>query len=399
MRFFVGFPRGLISLACVAGLSAPVAAATSNVIGGDEVSLHIDGWLQTRAEHADAADSNGAIFDPLYGRDGQTDEANLDIRRAHLVVGGSYRSVYRFAVALADDNGAGQYGSASRQIALYKAWVDRDFILGAQTHTLHGGLDYPFFNRAYGGSPYDLFPQARATGALLGYHGVGLRYRVTGDAFDLGIDVQNNLGGGKPAQNAGQRGGLCFSGRLEVSALKGPKPAYKESYAGEDGKGLILAADAVYDDRDTGTPGFLSTGLGYGIEGLGHLDQISILVEGRWAQINHDSTTFGTASTYSSQRVIVVQAGVAVPFYGTMALEPALRGQWMDFGTGTGTVNYDDPAHPDAEWGGTGVQYDVGLNLYLNRHASELQLSFSHWRAQDGNGRADIWRLQHQLFF
>jgi hypothetical protein len=387
-----------VLLACIAAAAPQAQAANAPVVSSDEeMTLHLDAWVQTQIEHADAAGPAGEIQDPFYGRDGQSDEADAEIRRAHLELDGSYYAIYRFAVVVAADGAGGQDGSSSRTASLYQAWVDRDFTLGGETHTLHLGLDYPFFNRAYGGSPYDLLPEARPSGALLGFKGVGARYRVSGDQFDFGVDVQNNLGGGKPAANAGERGGLCYSARFELDLAKGSKPAYRESYAGKNGEGLILAGDVAYDDHDTGTAGSVTTGFGYGVEALGHLDAISVLAEARWAIITVIPDTGSSLERHQS--VLLVQGGYAFPLGSGMALEPAMRTSWMNFDTGTGAVPYDDASDPDSDWGSTGVEYDFGVNLYLDQHTNKLQLSYSHWQAAVGQGHADIWRFQHQLTF
>ncbi len=101
--------------------------------------------------------------------------------------------------------------------------------------------------------------------------------------------------------------------------------------------------------------------------------------------------------------MVVAEAGYAMPYDG-LILEPAVRYQVINLDTGLGDqpVTYDGGPQnpgPDAEWGDSGTQIDLGLNCYLHGHSNKIQLSYSRWEAKGGAGHANIWRLQHQLAF
>jgi hypothetical protein len=393
------------SLLVLCGLSAASVAGASQaaMIGDDSFRLNLSADAQTRAEHASADAPTGGGWDTVLARPGSSDQLDFSIPRARVGLNGSYGAGYRFDLSLraVDVDTAGN--GASRGIELYKAWVERE-IGDATAHSiLHLGLDQPFFNRSQSIYQYWLFPQQRATGAMLEPRGVGVRYLLAGQAFDFGFDVMNNLDAAKPAANADKSDGLFYSARLELSALDGPKPAYRESYAGDQGEGLLLALDVGYDAADYGTPGVKTDSLCYGIEAVGHFDQLSCLAELRF---QHDRTSSFTAAPSGSRdaRIFLAQFGYAMLIGRGVALEPAIRLELIDLDTANSSeaVPYDGGPHvpgPDSDWGDSGRQIDIGLNLYLARHSNKLQFSYSHWDAESGSGGADIIRLQHQVYF
>jgi hypothetical protein len=393
------------TLLVIAGLVIAPAmhAAQTVMINDDSFHLNVGADLETRVEHAGADAPAGGDWDAVLARPGKSDQLDFSMRRVRLGLSGGYGGGYRFAVTLRADNVDATGYQASRGVNVYKAWVDRDFASDDLTHTIHAGLDQPFFNRSQAIHTYWLFPQQRATAAMLSPRGVGARYKLSGLAFDLGLDVMNDLDAGKPAANADKADGLFYSARLELAPLDAPKPAYRESWAGEAGEAILLALDIGYDNADYATPGFKTDTVCYGIEALGHFDEFSCLAELRFQRAKQSSFT-GLPDATLNQRVFLAQAGWAVAVDKGIALEPAVRLQLIDLDTNNDSeaVAYNGGPHNpglDSEWGDSGRQIDVGLNLYLHRHTNKLQLSFSHWEAESGDGRADIIRLQHQLFF
>jgi hypothetical protein len=388
-----------------AALAAPAATAASALMVDDNsVRLSAGAELQLRGEHASATAPTSGSWDPVLAQAGEPDAFDFSIRRARIGLNGAYGSFWRFDVAIRADQVDTEGYQTRRGLELYKAWVERVFPEGDLTHTLHGGLDYAFFNRAASISPYYLLPEARPTVALMAPRGVGVRYLMSGQVFDFGVDLMNSLDPGRPAANAQHGDGLFYSARLEYSALDGPKPAYRESWAGEQGQGLLLALDVGLDHNDHGTPGVETNAVGYGIEAVGHFDQFSFLTELRFLRMRFASLV-GGPETYRNQRVFCIQGGWAIPLSSQgMALEPAMRLSLIDFDTDNDheVVPYDGGASnpgPDSEWGDSGRQIDFGLNLYFNGHGNKLQFSVAHWDAEAGNASATIIRIQQQLYF
>ncbi len=385
-------------------LSAPeLMAASSVMVADDSMRLSVSAELATRAERATARDAGGNDFDATLDRPGRSDALDFSVRRARLSVIGSFQGAYLFGLGFRSDAADVAGYQNGRVTDLYKAWAERSFSNGDHVHVIHAGLDYAFFNRAYTATPYYLFPQARATAGMLGVRGVGVRYQFSGSQFDLGFDVMNSLDPAKPAANAGRSEGLFYSARLELSVIDARKPAYRESYAGDRGEGLLFAAEIGFDNDDYAVAGMKTNTLCYGVELLGHADGFSGLAELRLLASRGTSLT-AAPDTDLHQRVFLVQAGYAVALDQGMAIEPAARVSFIDFDRANAgeRVAYDGGPHNaglDAEWGDSGRQVDLGLNLYLNRHGNKLQLSLSHWQAEAGDGKADIVRLQQQLFF
>jgi hypothetical protein len=394
--------RTLLALAALA-LPSVAGAAQAVMIADDSFRLNLDAAIATRIEHASADDAAGGDWDAVLARPGRGDQLDFSVRRARFGLSGGYGAGYRFAVTVRADDVDARGDQTGRTVDLYKAWVDRDFASGEVTNTVHLGLDQPYFNRSQTIEPYWLFPQQRASGALMSPRGVGARYKLTSPSLDLGFDVMNNLDQAKPAANAGKADGLFYSARLEFSALDGPKAQYRESWAGEPGESVLLAMDVGYDDNDYAIPGIRTDRIGYGIEGLAHYDEFSGLIELRFLRESQSSFN-GTPTASVAQRVFIAQAGWAIAIERGVALEPAVRLELIDLDTSNDSeaVTYDGGPHnpgTDAEWGDSGRQIDLGLNLYLARQANKLQLSYSHWEAESGNGKAEIFRFQHQLFF
>lgn len=371
------------------------------MVPDDDVRLNLTVEAQTRVERSSATDVSGASYDTVDDRDGDAADADFQIRRARLGVAGSYGMGYQFRLELSADHDDQQGYQTDRGVQLYRAYAERQFYTGTVTQTLHAGLDFPFFNRADAVNRTFLFPQERATAALMTVRGVGVRYLYDAPDADLGVDIMESLDPSRPAANAGEREGLFYSARLEFSPLEGAKPAYQESWAGAPGQGVLLCGDIGFDDRDLATAGEVTERLGYGFEALLHADELSLSTELRYLRTR--TTPLNAPGTTSSlhQRVFVIQGGYALPSGNDLVFEPALRLQLIDLADGT-AVDYDGGgSNPtlDAEWGDTGREIDAGINCYLHRHSNKVQLSFARWQAKDSSAHADIWRLQHQLTF
>jgi len=395
--------RTALRLAPLTACGAWLSGATV-MVADDDVRLDLGILEQARAERADATAADGTEWDVVRARPGNSDDIDWSLRRARLGVAGTYDQDYRFNLTLDADLIDLQGYQETQNVGIYYAWLARDFSSGEATQTINAGLNDAFFNRADSAAPYFLFPSERASAALMTVRGIGVGYHLATPDADFGIDLRQSLDPNKPVENASNADGFFYSVRLEFSPLDGAKPAYQESYAGAPGEGILLTGDYGVDDRDQSLPGYTIRKEGYGFEGLGHLDGLSVLLEARYLNLDQASNGGGAGpSSENHQRVLIVQAGYATQL-GQMVFEEC--GRWseitFDAPAGSPPPNYNGGTYnpqPDSDWGDSGKQYDLGINLYLKGHANKLQLAYSRWTASSGAARAGIWRLQQQLFF
>ena len=411
------FTIGTLCIVC-----APMWSAV-NIDDGD-LSINFGTDIQAQESTATAKDANGNSYDIINDRDGHSDQMNTQERRARFFLYGSYDKEWRYFLGYLVDNADNtDYKNSNRSAQIFKAWLERDIPTGAaETSTVHAGVDYPFYNIAIQGDPNWLFCNQRATGTLGNIRGVGLRYKLGGAHFTWGFDLMHNMDPAKPAAATGQKDGLFYSSRVELSLLPGTKPAYKESYAGAPGHSLLLAADVGYDDHDVGyynttapVANYETGSLGFGFECLYHLNGLSALAEYRALNTTATGINAPTPATLRNRaRIWLIQAGYTIPI-DSMGIEPALRYSAINYGLGTEIASdYDATSGSlpsgsnngvfgvnanDADSGLSGRQIDAGVNLYLRHHIIELQLDYSYWRAAYGQGRANILRLQEQIAF
>ena len=445
--------RVLASLALTtAAAILPVAlyAAEPMIQDDDHLTLNFGFDVQTRAETAFAHNSNGQSYDINRGEIGKSDEIQCSMRRARLLMDGSYGPNWKFFLGFLDDNVDRNYYNQSntavastsgggREVALYKAYMKRIVPLteDGTNISFQAGMDYPYWNRAIIGDPNWLFAQQRASGNYMGNRGVGGRFMASGNMFDFAIDVQEGLdanrgsGAGStpgnattnPAGNGGQVEGMFYSTRLEVWAFNNndKKPTYRESYKGAEGHSLLVAVDAALDNRNYQIAATKTNTEGLGAEALLHWDGLSALTEARFINVHQDSTgAAGGINGKDNANVYIAQAGYTIPVMG-IRMEPALRFSWIDnnvgnrstigaynggtVATGTnGTTAMNIPSgdlqngagNPDGL--NSGKMYDVGLNFYFNR-VMGAQLSYSYWHAKTGIANANIIRSQWQVQF
>lgn len=426
MRIPIVPTLGAASLALA--LAQPAMALS--VSDSDSLTMNFGIDVQAREEAADAQAQGGGHYDIINGRPGNSDEMNTQERRARLFLYGTYDTDWRYFVGyLADNADNTYYKNTNRAVQLFKGYVERDLHSGALTSTFHAGVDYPFYNIAIQGDPNWLFCNQRATGTLGNIRGLGLRYKLGGSMFTWGFDIMKNMDpAAKPGDSATdpggayERDGLFYSSRLEISVL-GPKPAYKESWAGAPGHSLLLAADVGYDDHDlglyNGTPAnqfYATNSLGYGVEGLYHHDGLDALAECRWLN-THANNVYTGPSQEAISRIWLIQAGYTFPVDG-IGVEPALRFTQIRYdeghdiaenydsstagplGTGTSNGIFGIGTAPgDPENGLSGRQVDAGVNLFFVKHVFEMQIDYSYWKADTGDAHANIVRVQEQVAF
>jgi hypothetical protein len=454
----------LASLGAMACFTPYAQGAVS--IKDDDLTVNIGMDLQARAQWANAstgsgtAATNGEPYDVFRAAPGESNDVDMNIRRARLLIDGSYTASWKFNMSFnADnvdrngDNGAptntantpgggvtNNPGDNSREVQLFKAYLRHIWKLdeGLELYA-QGGLDYPFFNRAIVGDPWWLFAQQRASGNLMGNRAVGTRVMLSGEMFDWGFDIDESMDPGQPAQAANtpadgdnlHREGLFYSTRLEYTVFSdtGRKALYHESYQGKPGHSLMLTGDIGYDNNDYGLAGERVNAYCYGFEALYHMDGLSVLAEGRCEHIFENAYAGGAGNDKIMSTAYCIQAGYAFPAMGII-VEPCLRAQRLDL-----DLSMDQPASYNnntalgngaagananrltgnlgvpywlVQYGGadrmnSGNQFDVGCNWIFSPYTL-MQTSYTRWNgfASTGGGNhpdANIVRAQLQLYF
>lgn len=231
-----------------------------------------------------------------------------------------------------------------------------------------------------------ILPSNRATETVVAARGVGVGYKLTAPYVLWGVDVQNNT-----ADDAGTGGdGLFYSTRVQISPEGEWKiPAFQETWAGKEGKGVMLAAEY---GANTNTNSDVTT-TAIGIDLLVHYNELSAHAEWRQATAETKSTDTEVKSQY-----MIITAGYALPLGSTgTIIEPVVRYSMID-------LNKDDdeetaPYTANAENGASGTQYDLGVNWYVHGPSHKFQLAFQQWEAEEGDADAQIVRAQWHLSF
>jgi hypothetical protein len=441
----------LASLGAVTVLFHLVGHATAGdapgalALGDKDLMINLGMDVQERAQAATSAGANGASYDVFRGASGKSNDVDFNMRRARLLLSGSYTDEWRFGLILNADNvdrtgenGTGNTNTvanggaqdATRNVQLFKAYLEHFWVVADGVDAVaHGGLDFPFFNRSIADDPWWLFPQQRVSGNLMGNRAVGGRFMLQGTRFDLGFDVDESMDPQEqitPAQPHHE--GLFYSSRLEYTVFSdsGKKARYRESYRGASGHSLMLTADIGYDDNDYGLAATRTDAICYGFEAVGHWDGLSCLVEGRALHTHEQAYAGGGLNNSVLSEAFCAQAGYAFPALGII-LEPALRIQRLvlDRGvdqqsnynsggviaggganTALNAANLGLPAWlatfgPQDKYN-SGNDMDVGVNWIFSRYTL-LQTAYTRWNGQAGtNGGhpdANIVRAQLQLFF
>jgi hypothetical protein len=273
------------------------------------------------------------------------------------------------------------------------------------------GLDYAFFNHAEASNSATLFPIQRASAALMPVRGTGIGYMLNHPMVRWGVDIQNNIADSVNTQPAGttQSGdgeGLSYTTRVEIT---GPGdlalPKWQESWAGKEGTGFIVGFEIGKNDADRVGSGAVGTEVDttcWGIDVVGRWNNLCGLIELRHRTLE-TTVEDGTSVDDVESEIIIVQVGYAIP-WKNMFVEPAIRYSVIDMDTDDDNelVNYNGAVGASAsnrDYGNSGDEIDIGVNLYLNGHSNKLSLAYSMWDAEDGDADANIIRFQHQLNF
>ena len=429
--------RPLVNLSLLSmTLLALADRAAAEVISDDAVKLTIGVTSQERLDigrgsSVDPASGSRSTYAPIEGIVGQPDDADFSMRRLRLTLKGAYQQDWIFQLQLQADN----LGKASpsttaanaNTVGVYDAWAGRRFTGGSTTQQLTAGLQTACVQMAQFRGTTLLLPTNRAASALFSPRGVGVAYRLEAPVVSLGIDVQNNLGddaavggGGVAAQDTYGEG-MVYDARLSFTGTGDWAAAWQESFAGKSGHGFVIGFDVGLNKRDRmlGAPftanGSVDSTL-YGVEAVLHLDGLSALVYHRTVlrTATADGGVADPADTAFARRqyAMGIQGGYAFPFMGCM-LEPAARYEKIDNnadvdGDGTGALTTGAKNFGTAEFGTSGRQIELGLNLYFNGHKNKIGVELIHWTGEDtvsaAGARSDgptanILRVQHQLWF
>jgi len=405
------------SLSAIALIGAAVPAAHALSIKDDVVSVGLGVRLQTRMTMADATTGGtgataGEEFRVQGGVAGAVnDPADFGIRRARMYLnikyGANWKGQLGFQADNIDVNGT---DGTTRNMAVRYAWLERQIKMGDSAHGIHFGLDKPYNNPSDSAmsSSRELAVGSNRASQLLNPRGVGVGYRFNHPVFLLAADVQNNTSPKDTAAlNAEEEEGFFYGARAEFSFSPEWFIAKRaESFCGQEGTGFNIGLsygvndNAVLADADplAGTQPGQRTIDAYSLDVMFHFHAISAYAEYR-VQTQESTRNDNVSVADVESEVILFQGGYAFALENGTVIEPAVRFQMIDNNTDVDeNVSYS-ASGTTAEVGNSGEQIDFGLNYYLDGHNNKLQLFYQMWSAEEGDGDANIIRLQHQLNF
>lgn len=415
---------------------ALIAATAAIQAGEPTISIKPKVYVQTRAEwqHSQAggntitnAGNSGGSYDATSGTNGKSDPVDFYLRRARVGFDGTYGDDWSFKFWIrADESDKSASDTASRTPVLHTVVVQRNFKDDAITHSIKFGLDYAFFNTDATSSSTALLLNQRASDALLSQRGTGVGYRLNHEICRWGVDIQNNKADDSAAANRGssfsEREGLFYSTRIELTPPgEWNMKKFQEGWAGAEGRAVGMSIELGYNDRDLQTPAAIpntnpvvnfnttvASTVAYGTEVFFHMDSISAMFEVRGANVRttNKTTTGDTQKKNQTQVVWLAQAGYAMRSdflaEGTF-LEPVVRYTHIDLQktVDSGSNDREVPSFGNKDYGNSGNQFELGANWYISgsNQKNKLGICWLHWKAEAGNGKADIVRLQHQINF
>jgi hypothetical protein len=394
--------------ATLLALAALAPAAYALSVEDADVKLGVSLQLQARADKSWANDGTGNRFDTNAGASQEPDDLDFYMRRVRVGFKGTYKGSTSFNLTLRADNldrkvGASDPASGNRYPEVQQAFIAQDFKGDGMTQQVRAGLDYAFFNGASAifSSTTLLFPTGRATeqSAMLAPRGTGVGYKLSNSSMTWGFDIQNNTGDDTTAGNTGaaQNGeGMCYTTRFQMMAIGDQK--FQESFLGAEGTNLGFSIEAGINRNNNVAPVDPATTLttvntrAIGIEALFHQDGLTALAEWRCAK-DESQVDIGSDGE-KDKRIWLVQAGYALPMADSV-VEPAFR---------FSRINLDDDSKESkpfgsGDYGASGYQTELGVNWYLAKANNKLSIQLIHWRAEEGEAKADVLRTMWQLYF
>ncbi len=376
-------------------------AIAGSVCAGDGPEFKPFLYLQTRADIVSGTANSGADAVPATDNGAeQADLVDFYFRRARTGFNVSMGSISGKVTLDTDNAGRSSAprfnGSTGSAVTVYDAWLNYRFGDGDVKHSVKIGQFQAAFNTSpFYSSANHQFAASPMTEALMANRQIGVGYMLDTAMVDVWVDVQNVRTDGNAGQSgAGADGdGLWISARAQLTgtgewALKG----WQESFAGKAGQGFAVGLELGHETEQA-AGGDTVTTVGYGVDVLFHWNQITALAEYR-GQNAETETAAGATSTVTGH-AFRVQAGYAFPLQGGMVLEPALRYQQLD-----ANKDVDSTASfGGSDFGVSGTEIDVGLNLYIKGHSQKVSALVTWWEAEEGNADATIVRFQHQITF
>ncbi len=392
-----------LSLLALAGFAA------AEVVSDDAAKITVTGLFQPRADFGHGSNVSGtgdrSTYAPSEGAIASPDTADLYFRRLRVGIKGTFQQDWIFQATIqADNQGKNTSTAATGNPALgfYDAFIGRKFVVSDMTHTLVAGKQAILANTAAFRGTTTLLPTPRASAALFRYNGTGAGYRFDSPVIRAGFDVQNNAGDDQAGQTQTYGEGLLYAGRIELTGPGAWSAPWQESFAGKPGHGFVVAVDLGVNQRDrTSATASVDTKL-YGFEAMFHFDGLTAVADCRQTQT---VTTPDTAAvgTNIHARVTGIQAGYAMPLASTgYNIEPAARFQRIDGDLdAVGATNWGAD-----EFGGSGRQFEVGVNVYFAGHKSKIGVQYIRWVGESvtttidaDSATANIVRVQQQLWF
>ena len=360
-------------------------------------------YTQFRAEMNSGSNASGDDTVPSTETAAEnSDLLDFYLRRARL--GASFKKDAWSGQITFNADGSQRDGSQTRSASLFDAWGAYTTKSEDITHQVKAGLYRVRFNPSEGnGSNNLMLAGAAATENLVNQRDMGVGYYFKSAMVDFNIDIGNVTADGTDGQTENQQNpddkaggdGLWKSFRLQFNGHEDWKTTeWLDSYAGKPGQNYAVAIEAAHvDQRITGADQTITS---FGFDALFHHHEISALFEYRVQTTETEPD--GGSSTDVNRMVWRAQFGYAFPVEGlTGTLEPCIRVQGINLerGAGGGVFGGRDYAQ------NSGMQYDLGLNWYLDGHKNKLGLMITSWSSGDEDNEADalIIRLQHQFNF
>jgi hypothetical protein len=374
---------------------APALLAAAAALPAAEPELKISPTLviQTRGDINSGKSAGGADLTP--GTEGaaavEGDTVDFYIRRARLGAKVSYGALSAQMTVSADNLARGGGAPSGANVGIYDAVSKYTFKGESVSHEIRGGLYQAIFNpSAYSASGWHLLPASAATENLAANRSVGVGYGLDSEMVDLAVDVQNTRADGSNQTEDGD--GLWISGRLTLSpGGEWNLPTWRESFAGAAGKDVAVGLEFATESDETAAVTTDTTS--YGIDVLVHLDGLSALVEYRAQTVDVE------AGAETDSTVLRVQAGYGFTLGNGTVIEPAARVQLIDMNTDNDDEQSNFDGATARDFGGSGTEIDLGANWYISGNKNKVSALVTLWDAEDGDGEATIFRVQHQIVF
>lgn len=389
--------RTLVPSVAALAIAAPFVQGVEITDG--KATLKIGVRLQPRIEVAVASDATGDDYDIWEKKtypDSQDDTpqmVNFMFRRARLYFSGDYKEKTKFNVCLADDKlGSKDNGADEATVGVKYASVTQVFTPaeGVNVSVQFGKEIANFIVAAKDSTGTLLLPTQKLT-TLADIHGesMGLFLGLDTKIVDAYINITEN------DQNGAGNNDWTISGRVATPIFENMAlPKRAESYCGKKSDGIKHEAGlSVGTQLDSGNDMAYPTTV-IALDYLFWMDEITASFDLAYGMVKSN-----VAGNDDRDAVIVsVQGGYALGMDNLLkdlVIEPALRLSYVDLNIDSDS---ETPVY-NGEGSGSGIYVDAGVNFYWNEHANKSQVALTYFAAEDGDGDAFVFRIQHQLDF